>query len=649
MFGDPSQYGAPALSARNIIDSDRFRELDRRQSYYDCTNHDQKRYDFDGRVIAAGTPSATQPLLSSERAPFYVPLKMRRPSSPYRLARVIVSSFTNMIFGEQRFPSIRVEGDPATQDFAQALVRASSLPLKMVRARNIGGSTGTVGVSWAFINGKPRVEVHNGKHLFVHEWEDRESTIPKLATECYLFSRDEWSQEKKKWGKQWFWYRRDWTPTADIVYREARFEQRQEPVWIVDRERSVPHDDGECHLHWIQNLPSDEVDGLPDYEGLYESFDIVDILYSTIVRGTVLNLDPTVKLRMDGDQIRLMGLKKGSDNALITGKDGDAQYMEMTGSGIDAGLRVFESKRRSVLEVAQCIIADPASIAAQGVSAVALRTIYAPMLAKCDVIREQYGSAITRLVDQMVRVARSVMGRRVVVQAPSNSQDQGDGVASDLKDTTHEVELEVRLPPRVERTQVLDDDGKPTGEEKITRVPRVPGEGGDVDLRWGPYFIPTPDDQSKTSVTLQAATGGKAFLSKQTATEIMASMYGHEPDEEWRRVNAADVEAAAAGAAMFGDAGAVGGEVGAEGELPEGATPNTESAEHKAVEINLAPTDLAKIIKVNEARAAQGLGPIDDGELTIAEFSARHATTIAKASNADAGVAGPPPKPATPK
>lgn len=53
--------------------------------------------------------------------------------------------------------------------------------------------------------------------------------------------------------------------------------------------------------------------------------------------------------------------------------------------------------------------------------------------------------------------------------------------------------------------------------------------------------------------------------------------------------------------------------------------------------IVLAPTDLASIVTVNEARHAQGLGPIPDGELTIVDFRAKHAASIATVNEAENG------------
>jgi phage gp29-like protein len=55
--------------------------------------------------------------------------------------------------------------------------------------------------------------------------------------------------------------------------------------------------------------------------------------------------------------------------------------------------------------------------------------------------------------------------------------------------------------------------------------------------------------------------------------------------------------------------------------------------------VDLAPTDLAAIVTVNQALVSQGLPPMPapDGDLTVAEFKAKHAATIATASAAAKG------------
>ena len=80
-------------------------------------------------------------------------------------------------------------------------------------------------------------------------------------------------------------------------------------------------------------------------------------------------------------------------------------------------------------------------------------------------------------------------------------------------------------------------------------------------------------------------------------------------------------------------------EIPAATEAPEGKEP----AQADVPNIELTATDLATIITVNEARTAKGLAPLAvDGELTIAEYKAKHSGVVAAAANAEEG--GPPAK-----
>jgi len=560
--GSAYEQGNAGFRARTFINSQRYRDLDRRQSYFDCTQHDYKRFDFEGRVISSGGGiSATQPLLSSEKYSSYIPLRSRRPSSPYRLARVIVNSFTNMVFGEGRFPQFLVKGDNDTQDFVQTLAREMRMPVKMIHARNLGGAVGTVGLSYCYLEGKPRLEVHNGKNLYVHEWVDRSQCLPRHVTELYQVPHDEWDGQKQRYVRNPYWYRRDWTPNVDVVFVPVKDEAGQDPVWMPDLQKSEEHNDGQIHFAWIQNRPNDDIDGLPDYEGLYEGFDTIDLLLSVITRGATLNLDPTLKLKMDPDIVNRMGVKKGSDNALITGKDGDAEYLELVGGSIEAGIKLFEAKRRAMLEVAQCVIPNPDEITANGTSSVAMKMLYAPMLGALDILREQYVQGMVQVLDPMVTIARMASRSSVTIY--------------DSEGIEQEAERHVMLPPRVEREPKTDDKGNPTGEEDdINQVERTPGEGGEIEPQWGPYFMPTPTDQQNTVTTLSTAVGGVAIMSTQTATEIVMGVFNRSPGDEIAKVAQEKQQAADQQADQLKQSlGAAGGQVGGKNALPPGAKP----------------------------------------------------------------------------
>jgi len=671
---DFSRYGfsdnASNFRATRVVDSVRWKEMERWQRYFECKQHDAKRYDFDGRLMAPRAVGSgySQPLISAERATWYVPLRARKPSTPYRIGRRIVLSFTSMVFGESRWPDVVVNGDTDAQEFLNALVEETGLPTKMIQLRNIGGSVGTAGLSWCYHNGVPNVEVHNGKGIIVHEWADKAKLRPKHVTEVYRYERDHWDARKRSYVRELWWHRQDWTETADVVFKECKVEENNEPRWEVDEELTTIHNDGFCHFVYVQNIPPiDGVDGLPDCDGVWDQMDTLDILVSILARGGVLNLDPTLKLKMDPELVEMAFVRKGSDNALVTGETGDASYMELAGSSITAGISLMQMLRVQTLESTECVIPDPDKVAAAGTSSVALKMVYAPMLSKCDLLRDQYGKALRELLRQMLVVAQRIYKPRLETR---NGEDGTD----------EEVEVTgfIHLQPKVIVEPVFDEDGEETDEESVTMEPHTPGTSSYIELSWGPYFHPTADDQQKTVSTLTQGTGGKAVLSQKTAVELLAGLISRDPskmlDELYKEQDAEAEKRKALMDSMGGQPGQPVEPMEHEDETEEQETeteqPPVQASEAKVevtgeepvvideagqappppakeVSVTLTATDVANIVTVNEARASQGLGPLllangepdPDGNLMVSEFKAKRAAMIAMVAGAEQGQA----------
>jgi len=534
--GGPNQFKAQAL-----VKSERFLDLDRRQQYFDCTQHDWKRYDFNGRPVRPG-PISVQPLITTEVAPFYVSLYQRRPSSPVRMGKIIVDAFTNMLFGEDRWPRFLCQGDEDTQDYAEALAKEENLRIKMIEVRNLGGAVGSVGMSWCFKDGKPRVDVHNTKNLYVHEWKDRAALVPAHVSEVYLYPVDEYDAAKGKVVRKQYWYRHDWDEEDEIGFQPVEYKINEEPDWKEDPEASANHDFGFCPFIWIQNTPHKDPDGVPDYNGQYESMDTLDVIASVLARGTTLNLDPTLILNMDPNITAKTGVKKGSDQAIVVGEGGDAKYLELAGTGVTAGISVFQLKRRTILEATQCVVPDPEEVAASGTSSVAIKAIYQPMLGMSAVHREQYGAGMKRLLEQQLEVARDRHGTSVSITSPADPEN------GKSEETTEDAIQMIDLPPKVKDTPKTDDDGNPetndkgipTGAVDTEEQDRVPGEGEILELGWGEWFPMTPQDRQLAVQALQLAAGaGKAVLSQQTAVEEAAVIFNRNPNEEWSRIQTA--------------------------------------------------------------------------------------------------------------
>lgn len=657
---DPASVGE-GFPALQIYASERSQELEFRSRYYRCSQHDHKVFDFQGRMRLPQR-HVTQPLIGGSMPNYYVPLDQRRPSAPYRLARTIVSRFTGLLFGAGRWPNV-LSDDPDTQDFCEALIKATALHGKFTRARNFGGSAGAVGVSWWYDQGTPKVRVHQARHVTVHEWADEDELVPAHVTELYQYHKDEYDPDKKDYVRVWYWSRRDWTRVADVVFHPVRAGKKNPTQWPIDEARTVQHDDDECHFVWIQNQPDDDeiatCDGQPDYAELYEQLDNLDILNSVHVKGTTVNLDPTLVVGMHAEELGDAQIQKGSDHALAVGPNGSAEYLTLGSDAVTAGQSAIQGQREQILETAQCIIADPNEIAAAGTSSVALRLMYAPMLGRADILRDQYGDrGILRLLDQMLRSARARMPVKGAASPEEvyvyevQQDDEGNPILDDKGNPVEEpVEYVLNLPPRIEKEEILDENGEPTGEYNTKEVPRHPGVGR-ISLEWPEYFPKTALDRQQEASALTAANGAKPLMSQKSSVEQWAAASDRDGTEEFVLLREEQQQERDAAAGMFPP---IGGQVPDHVIAPveDASAPEPNPAEQpldqdddtplptteEAPEVNavagtnlvLAPTDIASVVTVNEARQSQGLGPLvdaqglkdPDGMLTVAEFRSK--------------------------
>ncbi len=554
-YGLDEQSASGAFDPGSLFHSPRSSTLAFRFAYYKGQQHDNRQFSMDAQMLPAGGRAipTTQPFIGGQEPNYYVPMSQRRPCAPYRLARKVTGDFTAMLFGQGRWPQMRSDDD-RTQAAAEQLVKESKLASVFTQARNFGGATGTAGVSWCFRAGKPIARAHKGQHIHVLAWEDEDSSVPAHVVELKQRTQLGIDPEDGKLKPLLYWLRRDWTQQADVVFKPTLVNSEEGPVWQIDEELSWKHQSGSCHFVWIQNLPSedDSEDGCSDYGETFDQMDALDELNSVHQRGTIKNLDPTLHLRVSTDQQEKAGgsvgiIRKGSDNAIVTDEKGGAEYLQLADTQV--GERAVNQQRQQLLEVMSCIVLDPEKAAAAASSGEAQKLLYAPMLGQCDVLRQQWGPAVERTVNQMLNCWRQLR------ETPLPANDAGfelptgdDGMPTEV---TEEQEL-----PVVQELEYGDLDLKPRvvfevdelGAQVKRLVPHEPGEQ-DVELEWGPYFKPTGQDKQQITGALGAAAAGKPVLSQETAVALAANLWDKDGNKEWELVqreagNALDREAA---------------------------------------------------------------------------------------------------------
>lgn len=555
-----AQIPVHAISLREVTETPRFHRLNQLESYYRCTQYKTLRYDWDGNIKGYGEEADIKP-------GWYVPIKRREPYVRWDLARSIVTRFTSMLFGRDRWPEISVEGDADAEDYLKALVVATQIQSRMMEARNLGGAEGTACLSFAVVNGNPRIRVHNPKHCLVLQWADPDTLRAAAALESYSYKRPQ--LEDGKYIYKDYYYARYWDDQREIVWDPIPVELGNRPgAWSrVIGHKEVIHNYGFCPFYWWQNLPNSyDVDGESDYEGLLESMAALDRLMSATVRGTIANVDPTLVIKMD-PAMNTGTVEKGVGKAIFS--PGGAEYLELRGDSIRSSMDLIHAMRESILETAQVMMGDKGKAGTESdVSGEYLKIKNAPMLAKCDMLREQYGNALKTILVDMLQVARMLQNSKAETVA-----EDGQTVV---------VQPKIMLPPRIETEIEEDADGEK--EERTTAIERNPGHSDQVTLNWGPYYPYTWDDVQKA---VTAATGGLSggIMARETAVKLISTMTGVEDvDKEIAKIDEdAELSAERQQRAFGGDFDTLGaGGAGAEASEPD--EENDEDEEPKETE-----------------------------------------------------------------
>jgi hypothetical protein len=526
-----------------IGDTRRARQIDRYLAHYHCNQYAHQMHDWWGLSadqMETISPEVQVPFGFTQPA-LALNVRQRRPTVPFNLCKAVVDRFTGLLLSDSRRPDVVWEGDAETDDFMHAVMDQMRFWPKMREARTMGGAAGSVLMTTHLRDGQFGLEIHNPRHLQI-VWKDRRLLLPAAVLIMYKHVVEEEAINARTGQSEGmrnveYLYRRIITEDDDTVFLPLRIEPgtNVEITWEVESE--VAHNMGFFPGVWVQNLSVlEREDGDPDCSGAWQGFDTIDRLLAQMNKAVLLNLDPTLTLAVDPKVVQAQGggVRTGSDNALYVGQGGSAHYLEITGSGIEAGNRMFTLVKQNTLDVIRCVLVDPQTISGSAQSAQAMKIVYAPMLEKADDLRAQYGDlCIIPLLKIVERMVRAYTGDRII-----------DG---------KRVQYKFRLPPKVVTKPVPEDAPPGTTPETVLVDHTIGHGGGYIRLKWGPYFAPTETDKLTAVQSLMGARGG-SLLDEETAVTQAATLFGvQNTNEVLRKVRAEkekDAASADAGAGM---------------------------------------------------------------------------------------------------
>lgn len=353
-----------------------------------------------------------------------------------------------------------------------------------------------------------------------------------------------------------YWYRRVLDAQADRTWPVLPCDaEGYEPAWdLYQPEHVLAHDF--CPVVWHRNLPDPTdagVDGLATYEGAEGNVEALDFALSQRHRSARYNGEPQIVITgVDPEQpIGAAGrtaeppagrfswlsgafgaarawmgggsaIKKAPGTVWRLPQGGDAKLLESSGAGAAILSADADDLARRIHGAAGVVIADPEKVSANA-SAALMEQIFAPMIAVCDRLREEWGRSLGRVLDTALRLLTTPTAQR-------------DGV--------HLAALDAAL-PALQRLYRADT----AGQRRWLGVP--------LELAWGDYFQRSWAEVQSAVAAAKDANGGKPVLSHLRSIKLAAPLTG--VDDAETELAAIDSEEQQGQAAMRDVMGALGG------------------------------------------------------------------------------------------
>jgi hypothetical protein len=518
------------LSVLHLDETPRARELVAASLYARNMQSDHLTVTWEGYKRGAGETY----LVSRQRGLGFVmadavPFGGRRPTCPTLIAGNAVDTYTALLLGHGRAPSVSVVGDEDSTDLLGAVLKHSDSWDSLGEARSLAGSRGCAAVVPEVIDGEPSLRALKPEHLYV-EWTEKKGWVPSRVIEQKRVDIEHLDRETGKVCTARYWRTRAWDEEFAYVYEDAldtgdapkndKDEPDPDPT-IKLAEDPISHNAGRCPVVWLQNTRNaDGPSGLPDYHPVFEQIDQLNELQSMIMRGAKANADPTLVISDTRSALqRWPSREKGYGKKIEVTEKGSAKLLEISGKALETSWLTYDHVKGQV-DQRIGVISPDASNAGAYQSGVALQILHRTQNTRAGKLRVPLECAIEQVCSIWLAMVRAV-----------GITEIGSGKPG--------IELHLRE-IKVEES---DDDEEKPGKRKFKveasrYEPHTIGEGQSIALGWPDFHSPTPQDLLSTAQALGAATGMRPVMSQESAVSFWsaAAQTHTDPAEEMERI-----------------------------------------------------------------------------------------------------------------
>lgn len=481
--------------------SPRYRRLDRFEQYVETTQYDDGRKDW---------------FVDDDETP----LRERRPCIQYPIVAQAVDSNTDLCLGEGRFPNITLDSDDDTEegegdDDGREVANAALVKMvKVARLKSLfresfshAQGCGTTLVICGFRFGRPTAETERAKWTTPTFSADGKTL--KSVEVCYPYTKEEQFPDGS-WRVKAYLYRRVIDEQRDITYLpiEALETGRKPSEWREDKTQTFAHGLGFCPVVWYPFMAGCSTvarfDGRPIHARTLDEIFAHDVSLSQRHRAAFFCGDPQIVLKNASTVCAGVGRSLQAMRETAEAQSLNANFIPANPEHKSAGYlarNIDLEHQYPSTHAKPALKKSPGQLwQLEGESAEAnLLTLPGDALKAIDDdardLRNKICDALAVVFTdpESVRYASALSGKaqkllksRQLDRCDQYRDDMGDGLIIPV------MQMLIRIMQRF-RDQITNRVLR-AGIEAMNSAETV-----DLDLQWGDYWTPDPDEELKTA------------------------------------------------------------------------------------------------------------------------------------------------------
>lgn len=328
----------------------------------------------------------------------YIKVRDRRPRVIFPFAKIYQNRVASKLVGASTFPALRIEDDPDTEQFLSIIMNASFFKAKMLSAgKNLASYTSAF-VRFKVEDGAIILENYNPNYCYPKF--DSKGQLVEVEIK-YVFESNEIDASGKPVLK---WYRWIGTQESDTLYNEPEYKPDVEPLWEVVEQ--VDHGLGMVQGTWFragEHLNGVDGEDLPMVEQLDGFIDAINYNLSLSDSSSSYGMEPQLALKGLTEE-EAGDLIKSAHRAWLLGREGDAKFLEVGGSGLEAGKNTREDLLKYASHAAQIVFLDPEKMAANAQSGKAMEVMHAALVEMVNELRPWMAKGMVELAQKILAV-----------------------------------------------------------------------------------------------------------------------------------------------------------------------------------------------------------------------------------------------------